>query len=99
MKPVAKETLLSTVERALARYREMQELRTLSALVATFTPRQGEVFTLMTHGKLNRQIAYELGTSLRTVKAHRQKIMQKLNVHTRAEAVSIAERLGLVTHA
>ena len=53
----------------------------------------------MTHGKLNKQIAYELGTSLRTVKAHRQKIMQKLKVHTLAEAVSIAERLGLVTHA
>jgi FixJ family two-component response regulator len=101
-KPVVKDTLLSTVERALARYREMHgkqdQLKALRALVATFTPRESEVFALVVHGKLNKQIAYELGTSERTVKAHRHKIMEKLQVNSLAEAVSIAERLGLVTH-
>ncbi len=101
-KPVTKETLLGTVERALARYRETNNkhdrVKALRALVATFTPRESEVFALVVHGKLNKQIAYELGTSERTVKAHRHKIMEKLQVHSLAEAVSIAERLGLVTH-
>lgn len=101
-KPVLKETLISTVERALARYREVHaeqhQLKTLRALVATLTPRESEVFGLVVHGKLNKQIAYELGTSERTVKAHRHKIMEKLQVQSLAQAVSIAERLGLVTH-
>lgn len=101
-KPVVKETLLSSVERALARCREAEgkqdQLKTLRTLVATFTPRETEVFAMVVHGKLNKQIAYELGTSERTVKAHRHKIMEKLQVQSLAEAVSIAERLGLVTH-
>ena len=94
---------MCTVERALARYRDAQgkqdQLNTLRALVAAFTPREAEVFALVVHGKLNKQIAYELGTSERTVKAHRHKIMEKLQVNSLAEAVSIAERLGLVVHA
>lgn len=101
-KPVSRETLLSTVERALAHCREandkQERIKALRALVATFTPRESEVFALVVHGKLNKQIAYELGTSERTVKAHRHRIMEKLRVHSLAEAVSIAERLGLVTH-
>jgi FixJ family two-component response regulator len=47
-------------------------------------------------GKLNKQIAYELGTSERTVKAHRQAVMHKLKVQSLAEAVAIAERLGML---
>ena len=51
----------------------------------------------MVRGKLNKQIAHQLGTSERTVKAHRHVVMQKLQVKSFAEAVSIAERLGLLT--
>jgi len=47
-------------------------------------------------GKINKQIAFELGTSERTIKAHRHNIMQKLEVNSLAEAVSIAERIGLL---
>jgi FixJ family two-component response regulator len=43
---------------------------------------------------MNKQIAHELGTTERTIKAHRQKVMQKLQVQTLAELVSIGERLG-----
>ena len=47
-------------------------------------------------GKLNKQIAYELGSSERTVKWHRHNIMQKLQVDSLAEMVSYAERLGVL---
>jgi len=100
-KPVSKETLLEAIERALVRYagiRESQEqLDSYHALIATLTPRESEVFSLMVRGKLNKQIAHLLGTSERTVKAHRHMVMQKLQVQSFAEAVSIAERAGLLT--
>jgi FixJ family two-component response regulator len=99
-KPVPKKTLLEAVERALSRYERLREqddhLTALSALVATFTPREREVFALVVRGRLNKQIAFELGTSERTIKAHRHNVMQKLQVNSLAEAVSIAERLGLL---
>jgi DNA-binding NarL/FixJ family response regulator len=59
-------------------------------------PRESQVFGPNVRGKLNKQIAYELSTSERTVKAHRHSIMEKLGVRSLAEAVSIAERLGIV---
>ncbi len=98
-KPVSKKTLLDAVERALQRSEKAREHRerigALRTLVATLTPREREVFALVVRGKLNKQIAYELGTSERTVKAHRHSIMQKLQARSLAEAVSIAERLGI----
>jgi len=99
-KPVSKGTLLEAVERALARYRQRREQRDrlddLRALVATLTPREREVFALVVRGKLNKQIAYELGTSERTIKAHRHAAMEKLKVRSLAEAVALADRLGLL---
>jgi FixJ family two-component response regulator len=99
-KPVSRETLLEAIERALVRFagiRETQDqLNSLRALIATLTPRESEVFSLMVRGKLNKQIAHLLGTSERTVKAHRHMVMQKLQVQSFAEAVSIAERVGLL---
>ena len=50
----------------------------------------------MVRGKLNKQIAHELGTSERTIKAHRHSMRLKLQVKSLAEVVSIAERLGLM---
>ncbi|SRR6266705_1818692 len=99
-KPVPKKTLLETIASALAHYEQTcaqhDRLAALHALVAAFTPREREVFALVVRGKLNKQIAFELGTSERTIKAHRHNIMQKLQVRSLAEAVSIAERLGLM---
>ena len=99
-KPVSKKTLLEAVERALARHRERREQRDrlddLRALVSTLTPREREVFALVVRGKLNKQIAYELGTSERTIKAHRHAAMEKLKVRSLAEAVALADRLGLL---
>jgi FixJ family two-component response regulator len=100
-KPVSSQTLLPAIERALVRYASLQkshdQLNSLKSLVATLTPRESEVFALMVRGRLNKQIAFQLGTSERTIKAHRHMVMQKLNVQWFAEAVSIAERLGLLS--
>jgi FixJ family two-component response regulator len=99
-KPVAKATLLDAIERALKRYGETREqyqrLAQLRQLMASLSPRERDVFMLVVRGKLNKLIAHELGMAERTVKAHRHNIMQKLNVGSVAEAVSIAERLGLL---
>ena len=101
-KPVSKDALLGAVERALARCREQRDRRDrldgLRALLAALTPREREVFALVVRGRLNKQIAYELGTSERTIKAHRHAVMQKLKVASLAEAVSLAEQLGMLTH-
>jgi FixJ family two-component response regulator len=102
-KPASKEILLGAVRRALARCEKAQadrrRLDGLRALVATLTPREHEVFSLVVRGRLNKQIAYDLGTAERTVKAHRHCIMQKLQVRSVAEAASMAERLGVLTDA
>jgi FixJ family two-component response regulator len=99
-KPVSREALFECVERALARnvqQRQQQDrLKVMRRLVASLTPREAEVFALVVRGKLNKQIAHELGTTVRTIKAHRQAAMEKLNVQSLAEAVSIAERLGML---
>jgi FixJ family two-component response regulator len=99
-KPVSREALLECVDRALARNVEQRQqqgrLSAMRKLVASFTPRETEVFALIVRGKLNKQIAHELGTTVRTIKAHRQAVMEKLGVNSFAEAVSIAERLGIL---
>jgi FixJ family two-component response regulator len=99
-KPVRKDTLLAAIERALLRYDAAHDhharLAALRSLVATLTPRESEVFALMVRGRLNKQIAYRLGTSERTIKAHRHSIMEKLQIQSLAQAVSMAERLGML---
>jgi len=97
-KPAPKEKLLEAIERALAKAQSAREqknrINALRALVATLTPREREVFERVVRGKLNKEIAHELGTTVRTIKAHRQKVMDKIQARTFAELVSIAERLG-----
>ena len=65
------------------------------ARIATLTPREREVFELVIRGDTNKQIARALGCADRTIKAHRQKVMEKMQVHTLAELVSVAERAGV----
>jgi len=100
-KPISRKILLDAIERALARNRDLRSEREriegLRVRISTLTPRENQVFALVVRGKLNKQIAAELGTSERTVKAHRQGVMKKLGVTSVAGAVSIAERLGLLS--
>jgi FixJ family two-component response regulator len=101
LKPTSKQTLIDAIETALARCRKQLDERTridaLRSLVAALTPRERQVFSLVVRGKMNKEIAFEIGTSERTIKAHRHAIMTKLNVRSVAAAVSIAERLGILT--
>jgi len=99
-KPISKDKLIGAIERAVARHQVVREqhgrLEALRSLVAKLTPREREVFASVVRGKMNKQIAFDLGTTERTIKAHRRKVMEKINVQSLAELVSIAERLGLV---
>lgn len=61
-------------------------------LVSALTPQQRTVFRLVVEGRLNKQIAYELGISLSTVKAHVSAVLSKLKVVSRTQAVILAKR-------
>lgn len=99
-KPTPREALLEAVERALHRCEtrrlEQDRIDGLRARLGKLTPRELEVFGLIVRGRLNKQIAHALGTSERTVKAHRHNVMEKLGARSLAETVSIAEKLGFV---
>jgi FixJ family two-component response regulator len=99
-KPVDTDVLLDTISRAIARSRKERESRArldaLQVRVDALTPTERKVFTLVVRGRLNKHIAGELGSTERTIKWHRHNIMQKLQVDSLAELVSMAERLGLV---
>ena len=99
-KPIGSEQLLGVIERALARHAtercERQKLAEMRALVADLTARERQVFDLVVRGKLNKQTAHDLGTTERTIKAHRHQVMEKLKVRSLAELVTVAERLGLL---
>jgi FixJ family two-component response regulator len=101
IKPVSSEHLLHAVEQALLHYETIRtqkhKLDFLRAQIANFTPRERQVFDLVVRGKINKQIAHELGTTERTIKAHRQRVMEKAKVQSLAELVAIAERLGITT--
>jgi FixJ family two-component response regulator len=99
-KPASSQQLIDAIERAMARYgvalHQRSEFNSLLRLVATLTPRERQVFNLVVRGKINKLIARELGTTERTVKAHRHQVMEKMQVDSLAELVSNAERLGML---
>jgi FixJ family two-component response regulator len=97
LKPVRRDALLNSVRDAIAldsRARASREkLRDLRARHSTLTPRERDVFACVVAGKLNKQIAAELGTCERTVKAHRAQVMHKMCVDSLADLVRAAEEL------
>jgi RNA polymerase sigma factor (sigma-70 family) len=99
-KPISSEQLIDAIERAMARQHAARAQRgrldVFRAHLATLTQRERQVFDLIVRGKINKQIAHQLGTTERTVKAHRHQVMEKMQVHSLAELVSIAERLGMI---
>jgi FixJ family two-component response regulator len=100
-KPVTSEQLLRALEQALAHHETSRSLKAkLDALrtqLARLTPRETQVFELVVRGKINKQIAQQLGATERTIKAHRHRVMEKMDVQSFAELVSIAERLGILS--
>jgi FixJ family two-component response regulator len=99
-KPVSSDHLIEAIERALKHQEAARgprgRLDLFRYLLSSLTPREREVFEWVVRGKINKQIAYQLGTTERTVKAHRHQVMEKMQVQSLAELVSIAERLGML---
>lgn len=98
-KPVQRETLLRAVQSALERdageRKSRAILRELRTRYETLTVREREVLAHVISGKLNKQIGFALGTSERTIKAHRASIMDKLGVQSVAELTIMARELGI----
>jgi len=72
-----------------------EEDQKFAEALASLTPQQFRVLTMLTEGLLNKQIAYELSVSEATIKAHVTAILRKLGVHSRTQAVIAAQRLGV----
>jgi FixJ family two-component response regulator len=96
-KPVRRGALLAALEAALVRdaqaHARNRELGRVRVDFARLTAREREVFARVVEGKLNKQIADELGTSIRTIKAHRAQVMSKMEATSLADLVRIAARL------
>jgi FixJ family two-component response regulator len=98
-KPFNDQELLDCVQRALDLSREQRanrgELVEIRRRLETLTPREREVLKLVVAGKLNKQIADNLGNAEKTVKVHRGRVMQKMRADSVADLVRMTEKLGL----
>ena len=99
-KPVRDEELLQAVRTAVGRdrVRRSQRAETLAIeqRLATLTPREREVLMGVVLGRLNKQIAADLGTVEKTVKVHRARVMEKMGADSVAELVRLMERAGMM---
>jgi FixJ family two-component response regulator len=93
-KPFQEDALVSLVERMLDQakeaFSEHQNSASRDALLAKLTSREAQVLERIVAGRLNKQIADDLGISIKTVEAHRANIMEKLNANTVADLLKIA---------
>jgi FixJ family two-component response regulator len=98
-KPVDRKALLEAVHRAAERSRDQKasraEIDDLQRRYELLTPRERQVFQLVTSGLLNKQASVELGTSEQTIKVHRAHAMFKMEAESLADLVAMAERLGV----
>lgn len=96
-KPFREEDLITALHQALERdseaRRERAEVAGLRVLLEKLTPREREVLVLVAQGRMNKQIAAELGTAEQTIKQHRGRVMKKLGVDSVAELVRMVERV------
>jgi RNA polymerase sigma factor (sigma-70 family) len=102
-KPVSSDQLLGAIRRAIAHHEAARDERGRLDIVrghlASLTPREREVFELVIRGQTNKQVGNALGATERTIKAHRHRVMEKMQVRSLAELVSLAERVGVFTSA
>ena len=98
-KPVPRDALLAAVAQAIARDGHDRAVRAHARAVQArydrLTPREREVFAHLIGGQLNKQVAFDLGTKERTIKAHRHSIMEKLEAESMADLVRFAAELHI----
>jgi FixJ family two-component response regulator len=101
-KPVSAKLLLDAIARAVAedaRMRQSQaEVTAIQAKIATLTRREREVLAHVIAGRLNKQIAADLGTVEKTIKVHRGRMMEKLGVRAVVDLVRLAAKAGIAAH-
>jgi FixJ family two-component response regulator len=99
MKPFSDETLLSAIRQAIDQSRaaldRQQEIKVLRNRYASLSRREQEVMALVVTGRLNKQVGFDLGISEITVKAHRGRVMRKMEAGSLADLVNIAAKLRL----
>ena len=102
-KPVTSDDLLKAIARAIAQHEVSRGLKSkldmVRAHMAALTPRERQVFDLVIRGDTNKHAARSLGCAERTIKAHRHMVMEKMQVQSLAELVSLAERIGVLASA
>jgi FixJ family two-component response regulator len=98
-KPVSEEQLLDAIARAIEKDAEARKLHqkrvSINAQFAKLSPREYQVLTHVIAGRLNKQIAHDLGTAVNTVKVHRSQVMKKIGVKSVAELVRVAQQAGV----
>jgi FixJ family two-component response regulator len=98
-KPFRNQDMLDAIREALRRDRAAHETRAETADLRQryeqLTPREREVLALVITGRLNKQIALQIGTSERTVKAHRGQVMQKMRADSVADLIRMSEKLNI----
>jgi two-component system, LuxR family, response regulator FixJ len=98
-KPFDDEQLLNAVKSAIEKHRQERKLQAerndILRRVKLLSPREYEIFRSIITGKLNKQIGYSLNIAEKTVKVHRGRVMEKLEVNSVAELVHLAEKAGI----
>jgi FixJ family two-component response regulator len=98
-KPLNNQELLGAVSRSVKKdhrmRRKQKEMQTLRSRLEKLTPREYEVFSHVVSGKLNKQVAFDLGVTEKTIKVHRARVMEKMGAQSLADLVRFAEKLQI----